>query len=362
MSKLLSKGDRFKAIDGLRCLAVLLVVCYHMGVWGCSEMIARFVITFFFIISGYMMTMRYGATTMSVCSSVKEIVVRRIGSFLPLYWLTLIPIVLFSGFGVRWDLPFHILLMQSWITDYYYCFSYNQVAWFMSSLLVCYVCFPLLDRVFIRLSLRYSVVALIAFIITYFVIVIYLVSPSSDYVYYIFPVTRMLDFATGMVLFKLMCCLRRKSERSTAFSMTRATCVELIALAVVIAFNVLVYYVPRSFRVFLYAIIWYLPVIVLIVIFTDVRFRQGAITRFLSSRCLVSLGRLSMEIFIVHYLTLILTRKVLDAINPDVPLQLYWLVAMVVTLLAAYVAHRVITEPVKNWIASHVTYNDRQNS
>ena len=351
MSGILAETDRVRAMDGLRGLAVMEVVGYHMGVWGCTAMFSRLVMTFFFIVSGFFMMKRYGGSNLGVMKAMKHILMRRMGSFLPLYWLTLVPIVLFSEFGVRWDLPFHIFLMQSWIPGPYYAFSYNQAAWFMSSLLACYVCFPLMAKAFGRLSLCRGAVLLVAFAITYFITVACVVNSSDGYVYYIFPITRMIEFAAGMMLYRFLTWYRTKDGSRSQLSWQRATSVELCAMAVTVACVVGASFFPLMPGAFQFTLLWYLPAMMLIAVFTGARLRRGVVARLLSSKWPVMLGRLSMEIYIVHYLTLVLTRKALEAVNVSLPLPLHWLLALLVTLLTACVAHRLITVPVKQWMS-----------
>lgn len=332
--------QRIKALDGLRGVAILEIVCYHLGVSGFTGMLTRQVITFFFIISGYMMALRYGNTSGRGCPGVKEILTRRLAHFLPLYWLTLVPIVLFSDFGFRWDLPFHILLLQSWIPDSYYGFSYNGVAWFMSTLLVCYACFPMLDKLLCTGSVRQGVLRLVTVAAVMFA-VIYVVQPSGDYVYYIFPPVRMIDFAAGMLLCKAA--VSRRSGAVTQVPAWRATLVEVGILAVAVACYVMAIHTPAMPKTIQYTLLWYVPAMLIIVHFTDARMCTGALVRMLSARVVVHVGELSMEIFIIHYLTLILTRKVIAATHIGLPQMVRWLAALIVTVVVAEAAHRFIT-------------------
>ena len=341
-------GKRIKALDGLRALAITEIVLYHLQVSVCGGMITRFVITFFFVLSGYLMAMHYNDTPPN-WSGVKHIVNRRIAHFLPLYWLTLIAVLIFSAWGLRWDLPLHALLLQSFIPDSYYCFSYNEVAWFVSSLLVCYICFPMLNGIFKRVSLRDQIIMFFVIGGVYY-LMLYALQPRGDYLYYICPATRMIDFALGMTLFRVM---DEFSVKSKSLPMSRATVIEVLAILLAIACNILVYKIPNTLKMVQYTILWYLPVVMLIAVFSSQSTSKGVFTRLLSMSLLVKVGLLSMEIYILQYLTIGLVRKTVEALNLNLPAWLFIAVSLLVTLGAAIIAHRFITIPVKNWLSQN---------
>lgn len=341
-------GERIKALDGLRAFAITEVVLYHLGLSVCSGMVSRFIITFFFMLSGYLMAMRYGDIESNM-TGVKHILARRIAHFMPLYWLTLTVLVLFTAWGIRWDLPFHILLLQSWIPNSYYCFSYNEVAWFISTLLVCYVCFPILNGFFRNVTLRAQIIILIIVSAVYH-LVLYVLQPSGDYMYYICPATRLIDFVAGMTLYRVLASLPKNSKK---LSMPSATVLEIVTVTVIVGCNVLVYSVPNSLKMVQYTLLWYLPVLMLISVMGHRCLSSGILSRVLSWPLFVNLGMLSMEIYIIHYLTIGLVKKVLEAVHISVPSWLFIVLALLVTLIAAMLVHRFITVPVKIWLSKH---------
>ena len=342
------KGERIKALDGLRALAIIEVVLYHLNVSVCDGMVTRLVITFFFILSGYLMAMHYGDIEANL-TGIKRIFTRRIAHFLPLYWLTLIALLIFSAWGFRWDLPFHVLLLQSLIPHSYYCFSYNVVGWFISVLLICYICFPLLNGIFRRVSLRAQITMLIIVGAVYH-IMLYLLQPNGDYIYYICPVTRIFDFAAGMTLFRALESWHGNRKR---LSMPWATVLEIVTIAVIIGCNMLVNSIPNSLRMVQYTLLWYIPVLMLIAVMGHRSMASGIFSRVLSWPIFVKVGMLSMEIYVLHYLTIGLVRKAVEASQIAMPVWIFTIVALLVTLAAAMLAHRFITIPVKNWISRH---------
>lgn len=341
-------GERIRTLDGLRALAITEVVLYHLGLSVCSGMVSRFVITFFFILSGYLMTMRYGDIKPNM-TGVKRIITRRILHFLPLYWLTLVVLVIFTAWSIRWDLPLHILLLQSWIPNSYYCFSYNEVAWFISTLLVCYICFPIINGILRRLTWRVQIALFVTVCWVYY-IMLYVLQPNDDYIYYICPATRLIDFVAGMTLYRVLHSLLANGRK---LPVSLATVLEFVTVLVIVGCNVVVYSVPNNLRMLQYTLLWYVPALMLITVMGHHCLASGILARILSWQVFVKVGRLSMEIFILHYLTVGLVRKALEATQISVPAWLFIIVALLVTLIAAILAHRFITVPVKNWLSQY---------
>lgn len=135
-----------KAFQGLRLLALAGIVMGHLGkVWigGGVELC-----TFFFILSGFLFKQNNA-------SDYWGYVKRKITQIFPVYWLCLslyLLLALLRGNAeqsrIGWDIFPHLFLIQSWIpsTDMF-AMRYLHVAWFLSSLLFCYLVAPLLYRI-----------------------------------------------------------------------------------------------------------------------------------------------------------------------------------------------------------------------
>lgn len=113
----------------------------------------------FFMISGFLIMMRYGETLVRESGSYRAFLIRRIARFYPLYLVTLLFFVIVAcavNFGIVgtdhpgrydwWSLPSNILLVQAWgFNDQ---LTFNYVSWCMSAEWFCYLALPVIVLAF----------------------------------------------------------------------------------------------------------------------------------------------------------------------------------------------------------------------
>ena len=95
------------------------------------------------------------------------------------------------------------LLLQSWIPEQSYYFSYNSIAWYLSTALFAYLCFPMIITMLHKIQLKQRICLLVAMLIGYGAVAYAM--PSGDYhkMLYINPVCRCVDFVIGIYLAEL---------------------------------------------------------------------------------------------------------------------------------------------------------------
>jgi len=152
----------FRIFESWRLLAAILVMAYHFLRFGSgdplqydvSHVLERLLplMDMFFMISGFLILLRYG-DKLKDWPSYKSFIIRRLARFYPLYLVTLI---FFAAVGValhlglvsstvpeRYDfslLPQNILLLQAWGTTSE--LSFNYVSWSLSAEWFCYLLLP----------------------------------------------------------------------------------------------------------------------------------------------------------------------------------------------------------------------------
>ncbi len=152
----------FRIFESWRLMAAILVMTYHFLRFGpgdpfqydLSHVLERLLplMDMFFMISGFLILLRYG-DKLKDWPSYKSFIVRRLARFYPLYLLTL-SFFVFVGVMVhlgivsstvpeRYDygiLPQNILLLQAWGTTKE--LSFNYVSWSLSAEWFCYLLLP----------------------------------------------------------------------------------------------------------------------------------------------------------------------------------------------------------------------------
>lgn len=147
-----SYRQEIQSANGLRAIAVLGVVMYHTGMPFSNYPIGYFLGTLF-VFSGFFMSLHHPMSESVTPHHWTRFMTHRLSRFVPLYWLSLALVIIFGAWTWRWDLPLHILLLQSYVPNLYIAYSYNGVAWFLSSLVFCYALFPFIERWYQRHSI-----------------------------------------------------------------------------------------------------------------------------------------------------------------------------------------------------------------
>ena len=289
-----------KTINGWRAVFALMIVLFHVGVMGLEEMTWAGV-SFFFMASGFLLAMKHPFDRLD-WQSWRRFAWNHAVKLFPLHWLSLVLwLVAMAVLGLLVIRPLALslnaLLLHSWSLSHSVYFSYNKFSWFLSTLLFCYLCYPLLAKWLspLRQRTRLIIVAVLALID----FIVLAVTGSDDYyrtALYVFPPVRIIDFIIGMVLAGL---LPRVRTLSVIGKSKNGTDAELVAVAL-LSIMVMSY---RSYSCLLPwsdAILWWLPVAVILLVCVIYDKREGFIGKVLASKPLQWLGNISFEIFILQ--------------------------------------------------------------
>lgn len=214
-------------------------------------------------------------------------------------------IVLFGwagGAGAWKPLLCNFLLLQSWVPDSSFYFSGNSVNWCLSDLLFFYLAFPFLYR--LLMSKRSLFVSLWLLAVAATVTLAILLPPKSEEAVawiYIFPATRMADFLSGMLTWRLFNSLKRNwSYKINQITILKATLIELLCL------------MPLAVSAFLWtpasnyglSVLWWLPFFIILPAFSMLDRGKGVITAFLHRPVMLWFGRYSFTFYMVHLIVI----------------------------------------------------------
>ena len=262
-----------KTINGWRAVFALMIVLFHVGVMGLEEMTWAGV-SFFFMASGFLLAIKHPFDRLDG-QSWRRFAWNHAVKLFPLHWLSLVLWLLaMAVLGLMVIRPLALslnaLLLHSWSLSHSIYFSYNKFSWFLSTLLFCYLCYPLLAKWLspLRQRTRLIIVAVLALID----FIVLAVTGSDDY------------YRTALYVIG-------KSKNGTD--------AELVAVAL-LSVMVMSY---RSYSCLLPwsdAILWWLPVAVILLVCVIYDKREGFIGKVLASKPLQWLGDISFEIFILQ--------------------------------------------------------------
>ena len=132
------------SLQSLRFIFVMLIVMSHLTLPGHSSFDAGgdCGVAFFFILSGFVLSYRYGPSLQDNSYNHQRFLRRRLSKLYPLHLLCLAAWLLMNRQTIDPRTVTNALLLQSWIPRADYYFSCNAVSWFLSSLFFCYLVFP----------------------------------------------------------------------------------------------------------------------------------------------------------------------------------------------------------------------------
>lgn len=226
------------SLSTLQLLAVLLVVVCHL--WQrflpCDKdvgvpYLAGLAVSFCFVYSGFF-TARGGRFTDSyTLSDHGRYLMMKLSRFYPMYVVALLMCyVAFGGFSVK---PFLVsmAMLNPFVPVRSYYFGANAVGWFLCAMMFIYLVSPWVVRWLGRLAVRWQML-LLALLLVLQVLGGYFEFLDS-YLLYQFPPMRVIDFATGVLLYNLTCTATYARWQSRLTS-RRATGVEWAAVLLAI--------------------------------------------------------------------------------------------------------------------------------
>lgn len=305
------KKIKYTAIQGLRFLAFMQVFLHHANNMHPFKIVvsASFAVSLFIVISGFLYGSRYKkySEKTSFFNNIKN-TLQKISKWYPLHIVALIAVIPMTN--VFWLLSVknmdglkiwvgrfitNVFLIQDWFTTDYYMF--NGLSWFLSMLAFMLFLMPYLARLFSKAINRDLIYAWLIFVIIYLCDFLYswCISKSGfnqEYWLYVFPVSRIPEFASGMLVGMIFCdCSQDKSFNKINTGM--ANIIELLVLIMVvyaIGFTNFPYWLSRHW-------IWIVPNCMIVFVFS---MEKGFISRILGCRLLKYFGDISFELFILH--------------------------------------------------------------
>jgi len=325
---------KLNALTSLRFFAALAVFLHHFhffqhttspelqGLYGAFfEGFAG--VTFFYVLSGFIISYSYHAQAKKRPYSAGEFLFNRFARLYPVHLLTLgIAIAAYVGFNNLnlidgKVLAANALLIQSYIPDSSYFFSFNGVAWSISAELFFYVAF-----ITLLVKLRTRTLAIIA--VAMAMLIGYLINsplrynPAYNWIFYINPAFRVIDFISGMLVFRLF------MSGKFRISEGQGTFVEVASLALLGMFGYLgLSGVSMLWRFDLFYLV---PMALVVWVFAQ---GQGLISKLISGRLFVTLGEASFSLYMIHQIVITVALSNMP-VDINQPRQVYWFIGSTV--------------------------------
>jgi peptidoglycan/LPS O-acetylase OafA/YrhL len=228
---------KIDALTSLRFFAAALIVVLHgTQVFGHLEFTNHFAIFqavgFFYVLSGFILAYTYDGIPLTR-AALSKYALSRMARVLPVHMFTAaLAYTLIESARA----PFHIAitnlaLLQAWVPGFDYSYSLNGVSWSISDEAFFYALLPLLLVDLRRTWLR-NLAACAVITATVLYLVRNSIDPTRTWAFYIFPLTRLVEFVIGVAAFHLY---GRFGPWIKRLSVRSATALEIAVAAATIA-------------------------------------------------------------------------------------------------------------------------------
>lgn len=201
--KSLEKPLRINELNALRAIFMFTIFLHHVPVYDGAGYMA---VSFFFMLSGFSLTLGYKDRVVSGSFLYRDFVKRRMSRLLPMHWLCIIISLPLSVWGIK-DICNFVLklilnasLLHSLVPIREFYFSFNWVSWFLSAIIFFALVFPFLLKTIASISKRWLILSAMAVVCIYLFVINLLPEDYYHPVLYVNPILRIIDFSIGICL------------------------------------------------------------------------------------------------------------------------------------------------------------------
>ncbi len=336
-------------LTALRGIFMLTIFLHHFYLYDGAGYMA---VTFFFVLSGFSLTIGYYHKIIEDSFSVSSFYKRRFSRLYPIHWLCFVfvlPLVE-SIYNIR-TLPILILnfsLLHSIIPIKAIYFSCNFVSWYLSDIVLMAALFPFIFR-WIRKSLVYVNIAMLGIlVVAYLIIVRSLPTEWHHALLYINPITRLIDFVIGICVGLLFLHWEDKKivENNNGKRKIYITFVAFVSFLIIFVISLTVS-IDNPYSI---ALFYWLPVAILIFSVSVVSKLGGAFL--LKNGYMIYLGNISLSFFMIHQIIIRYARLIHKMLyqTDDISNPLWIVSIFIIVLLLSHCSNRYFEKPVAKWL------------
>lgn len=305
-----------ETLQSLRFIFFVMIFMSHFGYDGRPTFDAGgdCGVSFFFILSGFVMTLAYGEKAASERFSYRRFMVRRMAKLYPLHLLCLLAFVVINIKSMDAEalvrlLP-NLLLIQSWLPSADYYFSGNAVSWFLSDILLCYAVFPFVCRAIRRMTPAALTFTWAAVLMAYSLLLCNVTNAMTNTFIYVFPPVRTVDFALGITIWRVAEWTKRHRPdiAENRLAINAAELAVFAALAATLAAHPYVNLQIRTACLF-----W--PVCAAVILLFVCERQGGVVAWLLRRKALIWLGNITFPMFMVHQMAINVTLRTSSRIS-----------------------------------------------
>lgn len=306
-------------------------------------------VSFFFILSGFVMSWGYGPRVSRGEFSVRKFFWRHFWKLYPLH-LLLIAIVFMLDWriGNRYDwaqLLSTLFLVQSWIPSNHTLYAVNGVSWFLCDILFFYLIFKFLYSYLIQVKASRLLWQVILFVAVYLAIGFQVPHDQINCTLYVNPLLRAFDFALGIIAYRFY----RSSAVSRINLLEKKPYIMLSGNILAGVLTYVIYQMLDGNGIRCAALFWpIVPVCVVCLVAMDNT--KDMLVRLFLSAPMRWLGSISFEFFMVHCIVIRISRHFINVGESVVGDYLFFISSLGVSIFAAWILHRWFVNPISKKI------------
>lgn len=320
-------------LTSLRVIFALMVFASHLcilneGVFSGHILKEGYVgVSFFFILSGFIIAYNYTTKLAEGRCSRKKFWVARIARIYPLHLLTLVAAIFIGDtFIATSPLSWAHLFTSATLTNAYiprsdFFFALNSPAWSLCCEQLFYMLFPVILPL-VKSPKKLGVIAITAVAI---VIIGSAFTPEqyTKGVWYTNPITRLPDFVVGVLVWHAY-----KRIQTLDIGYITATIMEL---STVLLFAILYIYAEEITKAYRYTFYYWIPISAIILSFA---LQKGVLSQILKTKLLVVGGKISYGIYLTQLLVMSIIGSHVAILSPFVAASIVLLAITTISLLS----------------------------
>lgn len=341
-----------KSLQSLRALGALMIFVHHFAndAGVANPVLHAFgdgPVTWFFMLSGFVLCLAFSNRYEAEISAGRRLAPADVWHFIlprykrlaPLYYIGMVLMLILWIVTDRWvirkALLASALMVQSWVPDMYYFFSFHRPAWFVSDIMFCYLLFLPLLWVMVRYRYGWLWLMLPVLLAYFTVVMLYGDTPEKVmrlYIFYVLPPMRLPAFMSGMVLWRLTGRLRGVEIKPVV-----ANALIVLTVAVTVGWFAGAGRLPECISMSSY---WWPVTALILVVLTLTDGVDCRATRLLHWHGLVSLGNASMAFYLLHRPLLSYWEWLTDMTGVKIPAAVSLPLEMALMIVIALWIHR----------------------
>lgn len=344
------------SLSSLRFFLAFGIYLHHLGY---TLGIGRITVTFFFVLSGFLMAYGYGNKFQQLdLYTYKHFMVNRFSRLYPLHvfaFLVSIYIVYLTGFKTNWVYAImNLFLMQTYTDIGIQVFSFSSISWFVADCVFLYALTPFIlfllhkKKINKNINILYLLEIIVVgagFVVAYSFKGNIAAYSTGWWFIYISPYNRIFDYVSGLIAGLIFILLTEKTLKKYNFILFSIFEIGVIFLGYL-------NYKSRLFPIDSLRIdMLFVPISLLIIVVFA--FQSGILSKILSFNFFLKLGELSFPIFMIHKSSIALTALVLGSKIYGAGGRKHFLAQMLLfgaIVCVADVLNRYYETPSKNWI------------